>query len=107
MTHFGLALHFVGDDWSGCGLNWKGWFPEDAHDDATKFNALTFQIREVSKSTSATLSVSLADNVKRAGGEAASNSIEVIASGSVEKIDGTWRRVVIPLESFTRNKPLQ
>lgn len=106
-TGKGLELHFDGDGWRGCGVNWKGWFPEDARDDATRFNALVFQIRQVSKNPKATVTVHLVDNVKRGGNDPAGNGIDIVGTGAVEKIDGTWRRVVVPLESFVRNKPLQ
>lgn len=103
----GLELNFDGDGWRGCGLNWKGWFPEDAHDDLTRFNTLVFQIRQTSTSPQARLMVSMVDNVKRPAGDAAGNAVDIVGSGAIEKIDATWRRVAIPLESFTRQKPLQ
>ncbi|HEY2252944.1 MAG TPA: glycoside hydrolase family 44 protein, partial [Planctomycetaceae bacterium] len=103
----GLELRCDGDGWRGCGVNWKGWFPEDACDDAARFSSLVFQIRQVSKSPRATLSVMLVDNVKRTDGAVASAWVDVLTSGGVDKIDGTWRRVVIPLENFARGKPLQ
>ena len=103
----GLELRFDGDGWRGCGVNWKGWFPEDACDDASRFTSLVFQIRQISKSPRATLNVSLVDNVKRADGAVASDSIDVLTGGGLEKIDGTWHQIVIPLENFARGKPLQ
>ena len=103
----GLLLHMDGDGYRGCGVNWKGWFPADAADDATPYNALVFRIRQVSTVADADLTVQLVDNVKRKEGEAAGDSVRVVADGGAEKIDGEWRRVVLPLDRFTRDKPLQ
>ena len=61
----------------------------------------------MSKVADADLTVQLVDNVKRKEGEAAGNSVQVVADGGAEKIDGEWRRVVLPLDRFTRDKPLQ
>jgi hypothetical protein len=103
----GLVLHMDGDGWRGGGVNWKGWFPADAGDDVRRYNALVFHIRQVSKVADADLTIQLVDNVKRKEGEQASNAVRVVADGGVEKIDGKWRRVVLPLERFSRGKPLQ
>jgi len=51
--------------------------------------------------------VVLVDHVKRPDGQAASNALSVLGDGGLDKIDGTWRRVVLPLDRFTRNQPLQ
>ena len=53
------------------------------------------------------MSVTLVDNVKRKEDEAASNALQIVHNGGLKKIDGTWQRVVMPLERFTRGKPLQ
>jgi Glycoside hydrolase family 44 len=103
----GLVLHMDGDGYRGGGVNWKGWFPADAADDATPYNALVFHIRQVSKIADADLTVQLVDNLKRKEGEAAGNSVQVVGDGGADKIDGEWRRVVLPLDRFTRDKPLQ
>ncbi len=101
-----LELRFDGTDWRGCGLNWKGWFPADACDDASAYTALIFHVRQETKFANANLSVVLVDNVKRAG-TGASNALTVVGDGGLARIDGTWRRVVLPLGKFTQNKPLQ
>jgi len=103
----GLELSFDGDGWRGCGVNWKGWYPPEACDNVAKFNTLVFQIRQISKSPEASIRVTLVDNIKRSGGEPVGNLVDLVSSGAVEKIDGTWRRVVIPLQKFTAKKPLQ
>lgn len=102
----GLVLHADGNGYRGCGLNWKGWFPEDACDDVSRYNALVFDIRQVSKVEDADLTVHLLDNIKRPGDDPPSNGIAIVAGG-VAKINGTWQRVVLPLARFTRGKPLQ
>ena len=39
--------------------------------------------------------------------KAASNPLSILEDGGLEKIDSTWRRVVLPLNRFTQNKSLQ
>ena len=103
----GLVLHMDGEGYRGCGVNWKGWYPPDAGDDVSRYNALVFHIRQVTQVAGADLTVSLVDNVKRKEGEAASSAVSVVGEGALEKIDGRWRRVVLPLDRFTRGQPLQ
>lgn len=103
----GLVLHAEGDGYRGCGLNWKGWFPPDSGDNVSGYNALIFDLRQITPVENADLIVYLADNVKRAGNAPVSNGVAVMAHGGIETIDGTWRRVVLPLARFTRDKPLQ
>jgi photosystem II stability/assembly factor-like uncharacterized protein len=102
-----LVIRMGGDGWRGCGLNWKGWYPETACDDASPYTALVFYIRQVTKVKDADLTISLVDNIKRPQSDKASNSVNVVADGGLEQIDGEWRRVVMPLNLFTRNMPLQ
>ena len=99
-------LHMDGDGWRGAGLNWKGWFPADAGDDASRHTVLVFHIRQVTKVADADLNIQLLDNVKRDKGIVAGNEVSVLGEGGLDKIDGQWRRVVIPLNRFTLNKPL-
>ncbi|HZZ72329.1 MAG TPA: glycoside hydrolase family 44 protein [Pirellulales bacterium] len=101
-----LLLHMDGDGYRGGGLNWKGWYPADACDDVSKYTALTFYIKQVSKVKNADLSINLMDNLKRKAGEAASNMVSVVADGGLDQIDDKWRRVVLPLNRFTLNKDL-
>lgn len=102
-----IKLDFQGNgEWEGCGLNWKGWFPEDACDDASKCRVLTFMIRQVTDHLDADLTVNLKDNIKRPTPMPMSNPVPVIGSGSLTRIDGTWRKVVLPLNKFTENKDL-
>jgi hypothetical protein len=103
----GLLLHMDGDGYRGCGVNWKGWYPPDAGDDVSRYNALVFHIRQLTKVEGADLTVALVDNVKRKDGEPASNAVSIVGDGALDKIDGHWRRVVLPLERFTRGKPLR
>lgn len=102
-----LSIHMDGEGWRGGGLNWKGWYPEDACDDASRYTALVFYLRQITKVADADLTISLVDNVKRKAEEKASNAVSVVADGGLERIDGQWRRVVLPLNLFTHNKPLQ
>ncbi len=103
----GLAIHMDGDGWRGCALNWKGWFPADACDDVSRYTALVFYVRQTTKADNADLTVTLADNVKRKEGESASNAVNVVGDGALDKIGPDWQRVVLPLNRFTHNKPLQ
>ena len=103
----GLVIHMDGSGYRGCGLNWKGWFPEDACDDASKFTSLVFHIRQTTKVARADLSVTLVDNVKHKEGETVSNTLQVLVDGGLEAIDGKWRQVVLPLAGFTQGKSLQ
>src|SRR5689334_2859572 len=61
----GLVLHMDGDGYRGCGVNWKGWYPPDAGDDVSRYHALVFHIRQLTKVEGADLTVALVDNVKR------------------------------------------
>jgi Glycoside hydrolase family 44 len=102
-----LVIHMDGKGYRGCGLNWKGWFPLDACDDASRFTSLVFYIRQTTNDAKADLSVTLVDNVKHKEGETVSNTLQVLSDGGLEAIDGKWRRVVFPLARFTQGKPLQ
>jgi hypothetical protein len=102
----GLVLRMTGDGWRGGGLNWKGWYPPDAGDDASRYTALVFHVRQATRDTGADLTINLVDNVKREGNTPASNAVHVVADGGLPRIDGTWRRVVLPLWRFTTGKPL-
>jgi hypothetical protein len=102
----GLVLHLDGDGYRGAGLNWKGWYPPEAGDDVSRYTALVFSIRQVTQVADADLTVSLVDNVKRKDGEAAGNPLSVLADGGVDRLDGTWRRVRLPLRRFTADRPL-
>ncbi len=106
-TGRGLELHMDGDGYRGGGLNWKGWYPAEACDDASRYTALVFHIRQLTKVEDADLTVGLVDNLKRDKGAVISNTLNVVADGGADKIDGEWRRVVLPLNRFTHGKPLQ
>src|SRR5207249_1195447 len=103
----GFVLHFNGNGWRGGGLNWKGWFPAGAATDASSYNALVFYVRQVTKVESADLQVGLVDNVKRADKGPPGNAVSIRSGGGLEKIDGSWQRVVLPLSRFASNKPLK
>lgn len=102
-----LAIRISGDGYRGCGLNWKGWFPADACDDVSKYHALCFHIRQETSARDVDLAVSLVDNIKRDKGVQASNAVSIVGDGAIARIDGSWRRVVIPLSKFTQNRPLR
>lgn len=103
----GLELHFDGDGYRGAGVNWKGWYPSDSCDDATPYNALVFRIRQKSNVAGADLTVGLVDNVKREKSGSAGNSLTILGDGGVDALDGTWRRVALPLAQFAHNQPLE
>ena len=103
----GLVLFMDGDGYRGCGLNWKGWYPQDACDDASGYTSLTFYIRQTTKVADADLTITLVDNLKHKEGESVSNSLQILADGGLKEIDGTWRRVKLPLTGFAQGKPLQ
>ena len=102
-----LTIRMMGEGFRGCGLNWKGWFPADACDDVSKYTALVFHIRQITKIENLDLTVCLVDNVPRAKGETVSNAVSIISDGGVERIDGKWRRVTLPLARFTQNRSLR
>ena len=101
-----ITLSFDGTGWRGCGLNWKGWYPEDACDDASKWKSLVFHIRQITERPDADLTIHLKDNIKRAEKLPVSNPQSVVAHGALTRIDSTWRKVVLPLEKFAANKDL-
>lgn len=102
-----LTIHMAAEGYRGCGLNWKGWYPADACDDVSKYAALVFHVRQVTAVDNVDLTVSLVDNLKRNGGEQASNVLHVIGDGGIKRINGEWQKVVIPLSKFANNKPLR
>src|SRR5262245_21910968 len=101
-----IKLTFDGPGWRGCGLNWKGWYPADACDDVSKYRSLVFQIRQVTTVADADLAVRLVDNLKRPDDKPASSSLSVLTEGGLSRIDGEWRRVVLPLARFSRGTDL-
>jgi len=101
-----LTLTFDGAGWKGAGLNWKGWFPEGAGDDVTKFRSLTFCIRQITTQPDADLTVHLMDSRSPAPKTPVSNPVNVVAGGALPRIDSTWRKVVIPVGKFAANKDL-
>ena len=100
-----LVVKFGGEGYRGGGLNWKGWFPEDACDDASAFNCLVFHVRQLGAIADADLSVRLVDNTK-GGGDPDCNEVRAVADGGVPVIDREWRKVVLPLEKFARGRTL-
>lgn len=101
-----ITLRFEGEGWRGCGLNWKGWFPEDACDDLSRFRSLVFYIRQTTNVADADLTVHLTDNRKRKIQGPVSNPLSILNAGGISRIDDEWRKVVIPLEKFSRNAEL-
>ncbi len=101
-----ITLTFEGDGWKGCGLNWKGWFPEDSGDDVSKYRSLTFYVRQVTDRPDADLTVHLMDSNKRPQKLPVSNPMAVVGNGALTRIDSTWRKVVLPLDKFAANKDL-
>ena len=78
----------------------------DQSDDVSKFRALVFHVRQVTQVPDADLTVTLIDNVKRADKATASNGLSVIALGGLSRIDGEWRKVILPLERFAHGREL-
>ncbi len=100
-----LTLRFDGEGYRGAGLNWKGWFPADACDDVSRFKSLVFYIRQATAFDDADVSVALVDNVKREP-MVPPKTVAVVGDHALAKLDGQWRKVVIPLHKFTQNHPL-
>jgi Glycoside hydrolase family 44 len=90
-----------------CGLNWKGWYPAEACDDVTRFCSLVFHIRQATAACDADLSISLVDNLKRDDNPVPGNSVSIVSDGILPRIDGQWRKVVIPLSKFAQNRSLR
>jgi Glycoside hydrolase family 44 len=103
-----IEIQLEGSGWRGCGLNWKGWYPADAADDVSKFRSLVFHVRQLSQVADADLTIHLVDNIKRPETDKApvSNGLSIIHDARLSRIDGEWRKVVLPLDRFTRDKPL-
>jgi hypothetical protein len=101
-----ITIQFEGAGWRGCGFNWKGWYPADAATDASRFRVLVFHVRQVTKVADADLTVHLVDNIKRDGNDPPGNGLSVLQDGRLSRIDGDWRKVVLPLDKFARGKPL-
>jgi hypothetical protein len=101
-----ITIRFDGPGWRGCGYNWKGWYPADAGDDGSKFRSLVFHVRQLSKVNDADLTIHLVDNIKRAEKGPVSNALSVLKDGRLSRIDGEWRKVILPLNKFTNDKPL-
>jgi hypothetical protein len=101
-----ITIRFEGAGWRGCGFNWKGWYPPDACDDASNYRSLVFHVRQLTDVPDADLTVHLVDNIQRAEKTPVSNGLSVLQDGRLARIDGDWRRVVLPLDKFARGKPL-
>jgi hypothetical protein len=101
-----ITIRFTGPGWRGCGFNWKGWYPPDDCDDVSKRRSLVFYVRQLTHVPDADLTIHLVDNVKRPTKEPASNGQSVLVDGCISRIDSEWRRVVLPLDRFARNKDL-
>lgn len=101
-----IAIRFSGPGWRGCGFNWKGWYPADACDDVSSHCSLVFSIRQVTHVADADLTIHLADNLKRSGKSPAGNGQSLLKDGCLSRIDGEWRKVILPLERFARGTDL-
>jgi Glycoside hydrolase family 44 len=101
-----ISIRLEGAGWRGCGFNWKGWYPADAGDNVSKFRSLVFHIRQVTTVPDADLIIQLVDNIKRSDSKPASNGLSVVQEGRLSRIDGEWRKVVLPLDKFAKDKPL-
>jgi Glycoside hydrolase family 44 len=104
----GLVLHMDGEGYRGAGVNWKGWYPPDAGTDTEPYTSLVFRIKQISKVADADLTVHLIDNIKRAGEvKPVSQGLSIRGDGGVDKIDGEWRTVTLPLARFSDGTPLR
>jgi hypothetical protein len=101
-----ITIRFDGPGWRGCGYNWKGWHPAEACDDVSKFRSLIFHIRQRTNVADADLSVHLVDNIKRPDKGPVSNGQSVLRDGRLSRIDGEWRKVILPLNRFAHDKPI-
>ncbi|HVK13680.1 MAG TPA: glycoside hydrolase family 44 protein [Gemmataceae bacterium] len=101
-----IALRFEGEGWRGCGLNWKGWFPEDSADDVTKYRSLVFHVRQTTAVPDADVTVYLVDNLKRSDDKPVGNGLSVLKEGGISRVDEEWRKVVLPLDRFAKGTDL-
>lgn len=101
-----ISIRFEGAGWRGCGFNWKGWYPADAGDDVSKYRSLVFHVRQLGDVADADLTVHLVDNHKRPDKKPLSNGLSVLKDGRLSRIDGEWRKVIMPLDKFARGQPL-
>lgn len=101
-----ITIRFAGPGWHGCGFNWKGWYPADDCDDVSNCRSLVFYIRQLTHVGEADLTIHLVDNIQRPTKGPVGNGLSVLVDGCISRIDGEWRKVVLPLDRFTRNKDL-
>jgi hypothetical protein len=105
-THHGIHIICDGSGNHQGGLNWKGWYPDDACDDVSAHNVLLLQIKQKTKNNFTDLGLELMDNIKRGDDRTAGNTVRLVSEGLIPKIDGEWRQVIIPLDRFTRGRSL-
>ncbi|MCX7664801.1 MAG: glycoside hydrolase family 44 protein [Gemmataceae bacterium] len=101
-----LKLTFMGQGLRLGGLNWKGWQSEQGGDDVSHYSALAFYIRQTTSVSNADLIVTLADSEQRDHNGPSSAEVSVRNVGGIDKIDGEWRRVVLPLRNFLLSRSL-
>ncbi len=101
-----LKLTFTAEGQRLGGLNWKGWQADQGGDDVSQYSAISFYICQTTKAPNADLLITLADSEQRDSNGPSSAEVSVRNVGGVEKIDGEWRRVVLPLRNFLLSKSL-
>ncbi len=102
-----ITIRLSGPGWHGCGYNWKGWYPADASDDVSKHRSLIFYIRQLTHVPDADLTIHLVDNIQRKTKGSVGNGLSVLTDGSISRIDGEWRKVVLPLTRFAHDTDLK
>lgn len=105
----GLKFTASGPDWMGFGWNWYGWYPENAGDNITSYENLSFWIRVEAKdkasgpdpnSVMAWLSCSCKDKKE----DERSTAQVKVADYAKDFADGSWHEVVIPLADLFKDK---
>lgn len=100
----GLQFHGEGPGWIGFGWNWYGWWPENAGDDLSGHQNLTFWMRvEAESEDQAPVVDSMNVALRCSNGK--KNSAGVSLSKYARTVlDGKWHKVEVPLKEFYKGK---
>ena len=96
-----LVVHLEGDGNRQAGWNLLGWYPPDAKIDLTAARALALWVRRSGGDDGADIAIQLVDNAGQLSKRAA-----LLGDKLTDKIDGTWRRVLVPVATLVRGSEM-
>ena len=100
----GLQFHGEGPGWIGMGWNWYGWWPEDAGDDISGHENLTFWMRvEAESEDMAPVVDSMTVGLRCSKGKKDSASVS-LSKYARTSLDGEWHKIEVPLKKFYEGK---